>query len=306
MSLYLGIDTSAYTTSVALTDGFGVVLNKKLILPVAKGERGLRQADAVFAHIKNLSQIIDCIRGFQLEAVGYSAYPRDISDSYMPCFEAGAVAAKAIAAGLNIPVYPFSHQKGHIEAACYSASFYSEEFLAFHVSGGTTELLYISEGNITRLGGTIDLNAGQAIDRIGVKLGLKFPCGPELEKLAEDFEYSNKIKINVNGFDCNISGSENIADSMMKNGCPAFETAAFILEFVKFTIDKMTENALNKYPGLPVLYAGGVMSCRRIKTYIEKKYNAYFAKPEFSTDNAFGTALLCAKKHDIQINTGDK
>ena len=233
--IYLGVDTSNYTTSIAAADDEDIIINEKIPLSVKPGERGLRQNDAVFAHVKNLPKLFERIGGLRIGAVGYSAYPRDIALSYMPCFEAGAAAARSIASINNIPSYPFSHQAVHIAAAIHSAGaahIKHSPFLAFHVSGGTTELLYISDGVITPAGRTLDINAGQAIDRIGVMLGLHFPFGPELEALAGDIT-PLKPKICVRELDCNLSGLENKVSEMLKKGYAPAEAAAYTVEFIK-------------------------------------------------------------------------
>ena len=202
--LFIGIDTSNYTTSAALCDAAGQVLcNAKLLLPVAEGERGLRQSDAVFHHVRNLPQVMKQLRRAveeakaaepcEIAAIGVSAYPRDAEGSYMPCFLSGIAAAETAGAALGVPVYSFSHQAGHVMAAIHSADamhLIDGHFAAFHVSGGTTEVLEVKphEGHVfdvTVLGGTEDINAGQAIDRAGVYMGLRFPAGAEMERLAE-------------------------------------------------------------------------------------------------------------------------
>ena len=202
---FVGFDTSNYTTSVAICDEDGKVLaNLKRPLPVAEGQRGLRQSDAVFAHIKNLPELsrelAESLCGYEPIAVGVSSKPRDAEGSYMPCFLSGVAAANSFAAARGIPLYEFSHQSGHIAAALYSAGkldlLGSTRFTAFHVSGGTTEVLLVStdNGKISEelVAYTADINAGQAIDRVGVEMGLKFPCGAELERLAA--QYTGKIK----------------------------------------------------------------------------------------------------------------
>jgi Metal-dependent proteases with possible chaperone activity len=300
MNYYLGIDTSNYTTSVAVCNANNIVVeNIRIPLKVKDGERGLRQSDAVFAHVVNLPIAFEMLKKYEITAVGYSAYPRDVDGSYMPCFLAGECTARSIAALNDVPVYKFSHQAGHIASAVYSSgadeeALYSNGFIAFHVSGGTTEVLLMkSDRSITKTGGTLDLNAGQAIDRVGVKLGMKFPCGMELEREALKCNERIKVNVNVNGLNCNISGLENKADELIKNGKDMTYIALYTLEFIKTTLDKITENALEQYGGLPLLYAGGVMSNSIIKKYFTEKYNAYFAEPSFSADNAAGISILC-------------
>lgn len=296
MKYILGIDTSNYTTSMALCGEDGrIYANRKKLLPVKEGERGLRQSDAVFFHTVNLPEVAATVGSADICAIGYSSAPRDCEGSYMPCFLCGKAYAESLAALLDLPVADFSHQRGHIRAALYSAGceeLLDKEYIAFHLSGGTTEILHVKDGNIELIGGTNDLTAGQAIDRIGVMLGLKFPCGAELEKLSVQGNAPKKCKISVKGYECNMSGLENLASKMYRDGVSKEDVSAFTIEFVLQTLDKITENVKNDYPDLPLIYSGGVMSNTRIKEYFRHKYGAYFAAPEFSSDNAAGTALL--------------
>lgn len=313
--LILGIDTSNYTTSAALcTLGGEIVLNLKKLLPVAEGERGLRQSDALFAHTKNLPEIMEKLSAFldenyperDIVAVGYSKTPRDAEGSYMPCFLSGVSMASAISAALGCSSYAFSHQSGHVMAALYSAGRLDlldsdTPFAAFHVSGGTTELLLITPGDgafsVELVGGTVDINAGQAIDRTGVMMGLRFPCGREMEKLLDGQELPNsKTRISVKGLECNLSGLENLAKKLYDETGDKALVSAYCFDFVADTLKKMTENLREKYPSIPVIYAGGVMSNKRIGAILSEFENTYFSSPEFSSDNAAGIALLCRKE----------
>ncbi len=307
---FVGIDTSNYTTSAAICTKDGEVrANLKLPLPVKAGEVGLRQSDAVFAHVKNLPVLMERLSAelcdYEPLAVGVSEKPRDAQGAYMPCFLAGVAAAKAFAAGCyDIPVRGFSHQSGHIMAAVYSSGnreLLESDFIAFHVSGGTTEALLVhprADGfDVKIIGETLDLNAGQAVDRAGVMLGLSFPCGPELEKLALSNEKKiPKGKISVKDGSCNLSGLENLAANLYKDTQDKNLTAAFVLDFIGRTLLAMTEDLRAKHGDLPVLYAGGVMSNSIIKTMLKKSGNEFFAEPAFSSDNAAGVALLCRRQ----------
>ncbi len=293
----LGIDTSNYTTSVSLvTDGI-VSENIKIPVFVNSGEKGVRQSDAVFSHVKNLPVAMERLGDIpQLSAIGYSGAPRDCKGSYMPCFLTGEAVARSIARTHGIPSFRFSHQAGHVMAALYSAgksTLLDTPFAAFHVSGGTTEILLVEpDMQITKIGGTVDLTAGQAIDRIGVMLNLQFPCGPALEKLAQNGKI-RRDKICVNGLECNLSGLENKAAQMLKMGESHEDIAAYTIEFIRRTLAKMSENLRIRYHDIPIIYAGGVMSCKIIRDDFQKRFDGFFAEPAFSADNAAGTALLC-------------
>ncbi len=313
---FLGIDTSNYTTSLAICDTNGKVhLNHKIPLPVREGERGLRQSDAVFHHVRNLSESATVMGEFfrnhpdsSLLAVGCSVSPRDVEGSYMPCFLSGVASAEFVAQSNDIPLYRFSHQAGHVMAALYSAcgedrekilSMRSEPFLAFHVSGGTTDLLLCTPNDtkifdIEQIGGSRDINGGQALDRTGVRMGLPFPCGRYMDEAA--LEYNERIavgKLSVNGTWCNLSGLENKAEELYKTTGDVKKTSAYTLSFIAATLEKMTLGAFELYGKLPVLYAGGVMSSKFIRNKLQKY--GMFADAAFSSDNAAGTVLLTAE-----------
>lgn len=314
--LFVGIDTSNYTTSCALCDGEGkVIANIKKMLPVKEGERGLRQSDALFAHTKNLPECMDKLGeiikketdgGARIVAVGYSATPRDVEGSYMPCFLAGVAAAKSLGAAIpNIKSYALSHQCGHIRAAIYSSGYDHTDgapFGAFHVSGGTTDILYCQPNGsgikIDVVGGSCDINAGQAIDRTGVLMGLPFPAGKHMELLASEYtEKISGVSVSVKGMSCNLSGLENkAAEAYAKTGDKNY-TSAYVFEFVGKTLYKMSEAFKAEYGDIPIIYAGGVMSNKQIKRKLSKINNTYFSEPEFSADNAAGIALMARDKY---------
>lgn len=304
----LGIDTSNYTCSAAIYEAEnGSVRQSKQLLPVKAGEKGVRQSDAVFHHTVLLPQMLDKLSDMLPEvcAVGVSDRPSCREGSYMPCFMVGLGTAKAIAAARGVSCYTTTHQTGHILAALYSAGSLDlvgsgREFIAFHVSGGTTDMLLCSPDgerllNVTRIGGSSDLKAGQAIDRCGVMLGLQFPCGAELERLAAKDYDSIKVKPSVRGTECSLSGIENKCKKLYDDGAESSYIAAYCLKSVEAAITVMTEAALKEYgSGLPVIYAGGVMSDKLIADSLGSRFGAMFAAPEYSCDNAAGTAIYAA------------
>lgn len=240
MSDFLGIDTSNYTTSAAIYESpHNVLLQEKMLLPVKKGEKGIRQSDAVFHHTVQLPEIIDKLftktGKRDISAVGVSYAPRRLEGSYMPCFLTGISAATAVSRALSVPLYRFSHQEGHIAAALYSAGrleLLNEPFIAFHVSGGTTEAVLVNPDNEHIINAEIvasssDLKAGQAIDRVGVMLSLNFPAGPELEKLSEKSNAVFKIKPSMKNADCSLSGVENKCKKMLTENYEKSDIALF-------------------------------------------------------------------------------
>ena len=309
-NVFLGIDTSNYTTSVAIISYDGeLIANLKRPLKVKAGERGLRQSDALFAHTVNLPDIMReaavLLEGKNILAVGVSKTPRNQPGSYMPCFLAGVSVAESISATTGAPFYSFSHQCGHIMAAIYSSGAYdvlNGEFAAFHISGGTTELvsvLPLSNGFSARLvGGSSDLNAGQVIDRIGVYLGMDFPCGPRLEEEAmKNTLPIPRKKISHNGSFLNLSGLENMAKKLYSDTKHKSLTCAFVLDYLGRAISVSIEEYYKKYGNSKVVCAGGVMCNGIIKKMLSEKYDVCFAEPSMSADNAVGIAALTLRAY---------
>lgn len=312
----LGIDTSNYTTSVALVGvGGELIANIKRPLAVKSGECGLRQSDAVFSHVKNLPSAMEQMKEElgerRIVAVGVSTRPRNIEGSYMPCFLSGLATANGISAALGVPMYSFSHQCGHIMAALYSSGRtipHGGEFAAFHVSGGTTELVRVRRtecGFDTEIvGGTRDLNAGQVIDRIGVRLGLRFPAGAALEELA--LGYNGKVKHrrpSLDGTYVNLSGLENLAVKLYEETNDPAATAAFVLEHVAEALGGMAEAFISRYGEMPLVFAGGVMSNSIIKKRLADRLgDVSFAEPMLSADNAVGVAVLARERYASEVD----
>lgn len=308
---YLGIDTSNYTTSVALYyPEENRIVHRKKLLPVKEGEKGLRQSDAVFHHTVQLHEITEELFSKvspSIDGLCASAFPRMAEGSYMPCFLVGLNTAKILATVLKKEVKITSHQNGHIVAALYSADrldLLKGRFIAFHVSGGTTEALLVEpdEAEVikcTLVASSLDLKAGQAIDRAGVMMGLRFPSGAEMDLLSQKSERSfGKIKVFSKGADVSLSGLENKCRKMLSDGESKEDISRFCFQYICSALEAMTDRIIEEYGNLPLLYSGGVMSNSIIRERLTKKYNGIFASPEFSADNAAGVAILACFKEN--------
>lgn len=301
---FLGIDTSNYTTSAAKYDArSSTVCHSRKFLPVGKGELGLRQSDALFHHIRQLPEVLgELTEGEEQRplAVCVSDRPRSLPDSYMPCFLAGRTAGYAAAQAAGVPFYATSHQNGHIAAALWSAGrldLADRPFLAFHVSGGTFEALRVSPSREAVfapviLAKTLDISAGQLIDRVGQMLGLGFPAGPQVERLALRGSWGRKTAPAFRGRDCCLSGMENKARQMLAAGTAPEDLCRFVLEHIAAVLCRMAEDALGEEPGLPLVFSGGVMSNSILRQELSRRFSCSFAAPEFSADNAAGTAII--------------
>ena len=226
----------------------------------------------------------------------------------MPCFLAGVNAATAFALARGIPLIHTTHQQGHAAAALFAAEgdkLFRQKVLLFHISGGTTDLLLCDEvRRIETLGTSTDLYAGQAVDRVGVKLGFGFPAGAEVSHLAANCTEPIKPRSSVRGMQCSLSGLENQCNALLKEGKSPEYVCKYCLLCVAETLRRMAAAALERNPGLPVVFAGGVMSSEIVRDYITKRMQyAYFVPGKFASDNAIGVSILAAREINAWPNT---
>lgn len=316
MPLSLGFDTSNYKTSVAFFDGnSGQNLGK--LLEVPQGSLGLRQSDALFQHVKRLPEIADELLRDAKEAfitvVGASTRPRAVEGSYMPCFLAGESSARVLASAQKLPFYPCSHQQGHIAAAAWSAGamdLLDRPHLAWHLSGGTTELTYVEPDgvlvNARQIGGSSDIAAGQLLDRTGQALGFAFPSGAAVDALALQAEEIRPYPVKVKACAFSLSGIENQMRAKIEAGERPENICRFVLNCVIYAVQRASEQAQALYPGLPVLYAGGVASSGLMRQAVDKGDAVYFAEPAFSADNAMGVAILAWRQWEQNRKENEK
>ncbi|MBR3429911.1 MAG: O-sialoglycoprotein endopeptidase [Clostridia bacterium] len=303
----LGLDTSNYRTSIALVSEKGeILLNIRQLLPVPAGERGLRQNEAFFAHVKQLSAAADDLRRIDkgsIAAVAASTAPRDGTESYMPVFLAGTSFGQLTAAVLGVPFVGTTHQRGHLAAAKAGTDLEdAEEFLAVHLSGGTTDLLDARRNKITQIGGSLDLHAGQLVDRAGVAMGLAFPSGPEMEALAMQGESKGRLGCSMENEDlsCHLSGAESQVQRWIQNGeLPRECIAREIYDFLARTVIRMLAAGSEKTGLRKALVTGGVAASPLLRELLAERAvrrpdvpEIVFGKPEMSGDNAVGVALI--------------
>lgn len=308
MNCFLGIDTSCYTTSVAILDEEArLVADARKLLVVKSGGRGLAQSEMVFQHTRNLPGLIEqalmqADRPLKFKAIGVSAQPRTLPDSYMPAFLVGAGAARILALTHGVPLEQTSHQENHIWAGIWSAGGpIGNHFIALHLSGGTTEVVEVQRNDakldIRLLGGSQDLHAGQFIDRVGVALGLPFPAGPHLEKLAAGASKMLSIPVAVKGLTVSFAGPESHAQRLIQNGDDSGAIAAGVQHSIAESVAKIIEKTLDATGASELLLVGGVTANGYLRSHVERRLsqrrvNIFIPQPYYSADNAVGNAFL--------------
>ena len=320
--VYLGIDTSCYTTSLFFMDREGqVAAEARRILKVKPGGCGLQQSEMLYQHTRNLPELMEeAARGhsFTVRGIGVSARPRPREDSYMPAFLAGLGFARSLAALYGIPLWQISHQENHLEAALWSANGPdADRFLFLHASGGTTDLLLAEKENaayrLTEIGGSLDLHAGQFVDRVGVALGLGFPAGPALEQLAEQHTEIPEIPVSVHKTKVSLSGPCTWVLRAIGKAKPETEespiAAANLAAGVQWglaeTFVRMIRNGAAEHHVKHVILAGGVCANRWIRNHIVEKLakrgiRVWMPDNRYSGDNASGCAAYARRQGEGQ------
>ncbi|MDF2927845.1 O-sialoglycoprotein endopeptidase [Anaerospora sp.] len=310
---YLGIDTSCYTTSIAILDQEGnLSQDYRKLLTVKPGGRGLAQSEMVFQHTRNLPGLLEQAvaelpASYQFAGIGVSTQPRPSADSYMPAFLVGHNYARVLGTALKTPVHPISHQENHIYAGLWSsAGPLADDFLALHLSGGTTEIVLVRNSHmkpqLTILGESRDLHAGQFVDRVGVALGLAFPAGPHLEKLAcTGREQASVIPVAVEGLQVSFSGPESHAQRLISKGEAASAVAAGVEKCIAESIVRLIGQAVTVTQLQQVLIVGGVTANLFIRSYLQEKLGKkqiqlYIPQPAYSSDNAVGAAYFALQQ----------
>ena len=272
------------------------------------GELGLRQSDAVFAHIKSLPELsgrlFSHIHGEMITAVGVSTRPRAVEGSYMPCFMVGYSHAKMLSDLLNVPLVEVSHQQGHVAASLWSAGhleLMDQPHLAWHLSGGTTELLLVEPDGknvkCTKIGGTTDISAGQLIDRTGQLLQLPFPSGKHIDALSKEATLKETFKVKCSDMSFSLSGVQNKVQQFHAAHSDPAETAGYALRCVAGAVYQASQQALKNYPGLRIVFSGGVASNSMLREVI-RPLDPIFSEPQYSTDNAMGVAVLAYRSQE--------
>lgn len=296
--LALGIDTSCYTTSVAIMDeDFKIIFEERKLLDIPFGKKGLAQSEMIFQHTKVLPILLEnafnSIEG-SVDMIGVSAFPRRQQESYMPVFLSGFGYAKSLAAALRMPLFLFSHQEGHIWASA-AAEIFSERKRCYGIqsSGGTLEGIEIhfqsgGEMDIQILLESEDISLGQLIDRIGVRCGLPFPAGPHFP-LVDLLQRENcKIPVSIRGKSIFLAGAE--THLLRKYSCESEEIMGETLFVVAETLRKMCDRLGES--GDSIILGGGTLANPSIRRYLEKKVDRklFFPLEKYSSDNAVGIA----------------
>lgn len=308
----LGIETSCDETSVSIVkDGREVISNiVSTQIEIHKMYGGVVPEIASRKHLSNIAYVVE-------EALRCANMTFDDIDyigvTYGPglvgALLVGVAYAKSLAYAINKPIVPTHHIEGHIAANYLTYKDLKPPFMALVVSGGHSHLIYVKDyTNFEIIGKTRDDAVGEAFDKVARVLGLPYPGGPEVSKLAQNGKFTYKLpKTKFDNYDFSFSGIKtaviNIAHKEGENlrredmAC-SFETTV-CEELTTNCFLAMRELGINK-----VVLAGGVSANRVLRHMIEQKakeygYESYMPDLKYCTDNA---AMIASAAHYNFIN----
>jgi N6-L-threonylcarbamoyladenine synthase len=295
----LGIDTSCYTTSlVAIDQNNHILFEDRISLEVKDGHLGLRQSQAFFQHIRNLpilyEKCLNVIDPANIGSVCVSSQPRNVKDSYMPVFTAGVNLGKIMAKSLKCQYLEISHQENHLLAVAFD-HLLPETFIGVHISGGTSEILKVN--NKERMfseiiGKSLDLSFGQLIDRIGLYMGLAFPCGKKLDQLRTDPKNRYQLKLSIKELSFNLSGFENKLKGFYDQDHDLSKVSNTLFYYLALILSQVLKEALRDSNLETVVLSGGVSANSYLREFLVKTIDACVIFPEipYATDHALGNA----------------
>lgn len=317
--IILGIETSCDETAASVVKDGRIVMSNIIASSAQIFEEygGVVPEIASRKHVEYILMVIDQaikkagIKKEELDAVAVTQGP-----GLVGALLVGITAAKALAAALDIPLIPVNHLKGHIAANYITHKDLKPPFVCLLVSGGHTNILNVNNyDDIQNIGSTRDDAVGEVYDKVGRVMGLVYPGGPKIDKMAIEGNPEAilfpRTKFKDNPFDFSFSGLKTavinyIHSKEQKNEEYSKEDVA--ASFQKAVTDVLVENVfLTKSEKIVV--AGGVAANQGLRKALyeradKEKVQVYFPDIHLCTDNAamIGSAAYYIKEEDFDIN----
>ncbi len=290
--IVLGIEATAHTLGIGILKGKKIVAN---VRKVYKAKEGIHPREASQHHANNLKQALkEALEnaGINIEDVDLIAFSQ--GPGLGPCLRVAATAARALALYYDKEILGVNHCLAHIEIGRFTEN--CKDPVVLYVSGGNTQILALEKGKYRIIGETMDIGIGNALDKLARELGLGYPGGPIIEKLAKKGRKLLDIPYTVKGMDVSFSGIVTKAVNLAKNN--KIEDVAFSFQEVAFSmLTEVTERAVAHCNKQEVLLCGGVGVNRRLQEMLkimceDREIKFYVPKDEYLCDNGAMIAVL--------------
>lgn len=300
-TIILGIETSCDESSVALLEN-GLIVDMLTQSQIATFNDlgGVVPQIASDLHVARLPSLIHQIlkkngkKGSDLSLIAYTDHP-----GLEGCLQVGRAAAKTLNVRYQTPLLAINHLEAHFWMATYQKTKWNFPILGVVISGGHSQLFLISDckSSPVIIGATKDDAAGECIDKLARHLGLAYPGGAIIEKLAQQGKANYHFPVyQGNDFNFSFSGLKTACLQWLKKQAGNFKKvdfAASLEEAIFSTIEKKIIKAAKKYKIKTVLAGGGVMANKHLRTRLQKTgLNILFASEKYCTDNGAMIAYL--------------
>ena len=310
MNYILGIESTAHTFGIAVLDDKGQILvNIKDSFTTEDGEGGMIPVK-VAEHHRTICDIL-YVRALteakigenQLKAIAISNAP-----GLAPCLLEGLRFAKKIGEKLNIPIISVNHCVAHLEIG---ETVGAKDPVMLYASGANTQIIAYESGKYRVFGETLDIGVGNFIDTFARHIGLGFPGGPKVQKLAEQGKNFIELPYSIKGMDVAFSGLQTKLKQLIEKGNTSEDLAFSMQETVFAMLVEASERALAHTGKKELLLGGGVACNTRLqemcKKMCEERDVQYFCPPmSLLVDNAGMIAYLGLKMFKKGIYTEPK
>ena len=262
----LGIEGTAHTIGVGIVDeGCNILANVSKMVDGSKG--GIHPREAANHHAENVVPLMHesiSKSNIDYKDIGLVAFSQ--GPGLGPCLRTAATAARALALSLQVPIMGVNHCVAHLEIGRKVTGCRDPTLL--YASGGNTQVIAYSGGRYRVFGETLDVGIGNMIDKFGRGVGLPFPSGPRLEKLAKEGGELIDLPYSVKGMDVAFSGILTAALQLHSKG-RRLEDLCFSLQETCFAmLVEVTERAMAHVEKDEVLLGGGVVQNKRLQEMV--------------------------------------
>ena len=264
----LGIEGTAHTIGVGIVDSNCRIFSNRYKM-IASQKGGIHPREAANHHAKHVADLInEAIKEARLSYEDVDMVAFSQGPGLGPCLRTAATAARALSLSLNVPIIGVNHCIAHLEIGKRTTK--CDDPALLYVSGGNTQVIAFSNHRYRVFGETLDIGIGNLLDKFGRIIGLPFPSGPEIEKLAQKGREIVKLPYSVKGMDVAFSGILTAASNLYKKG-HSIEELCYSLQEVTFAmLTEVTERAMAHVDKDEVLLGGGVAQNKRLQKMIDE------------------------------------
>jgi N6-L-threonylcarbamoyladenine synthase len=267
----IGIEGTAHTIAAGIVeDKSGKCQVLSNIIKIYRPKQGgIHPREAANHHATYVAEIIKesfLKAGIDISEIDLVAFSK--GPGLGPCLRTAATAARALSLSIDKPIIGVNHCVAHLEIGRGTLDNCTDPVLLY-TSGANTQVIAFAEGKYRVFGETLDIGIGNCIDKFGRYVGLEFPCGPKIEKLAKNGNKYLELPYSIKGMDIAFSGLLTVSEQFFRSGEKLEDICYSIQETTFAALTEVTERAMAHTEKNEVLLGGGVASNARFREMVE-------------------------------------